>query len=375
MKNIKKLLVVALVATLVMSFTGCYMTAYYDNIQSPAPAAMPPFAPPNVADAPDDSPAQRPAMNILAVGADMTVGINGVDLHFAGAAPAIIDGIAFVPARDLFESMGFAVGWDGNAGQLVIAGDGVILITLGNSYFTLNGTTHELPAPAKNIDGVAMLPIRAIMDALGYDVYWESQPAPVNKYYAKKEYEDKKDKEYKEEKEYKEKKEYKKYKSSDKKKEYVKKDSKKDKTPAPVVASGVSDVSAQFVGHAVVMHSAQNGRYVSARRDTKNSPLRASANRADSWERFHIVAAGNGYVALRAEANGRYISAVRGDKNVPLRAVAKKVNSWERFRIFEYNENYYLQASNGKWVQISGNDLRANASNRGSSTRLTITKK
>jgi len=136
------------------------------------------------------------------------------------------------------------------------------------------------------------------------------------------------------------------------------------------------DVTYRFIGRTVTIQSVQNGRYVSARQDKHNSPVNAQASRANNWERFRVVAGGDGTAALRAN-NNRYISAVLGDRHVPLRAVAHRINNWERFQIFQYNGNYYIQAANGNWVSASVNTsdapLRATATEPSAWERFIIT--
>lgn len=84
---------------------------------------------------------------------------------------------------------------------------------------------------------------------------------------------------------------------------------------------------------ATISLKASDGLYVSARVDPDGTaPLHAVASVVDTWERFMVVDAGNGLIALLAQANGRYVSAWQPTTNVPLTAAATAVAGWESFR-------------------------------------------
>jgi GH25 family lysozyme M1 (1,4-beta-N-acetylmuramidase) len=74
-----------------------------------------------------------------------------------------------------------------------------------------------------------------------------------------------------------------------------------------------------------------NGRYVTAE-NAGGSALIANRTRVGSWERFHRVNAGSGFVALRSNVNGRFVTAENAGRS-PLIANRTVIGSWERFRI------------------------------------------
>lgn len=84
---------------------------------------------------------------------------------------------------------------------------------------------------------------------------------------------------------------------------------------------------------ATISLKASNGLYVSARNAPDGTaPLEAVASVVDTWEKFTVVDAGNGMIALRALANGKYVSAWQATTNSPLTAAVTAVAVWESFR-------------------------------------------
>jgi len=119
------------------------------------------------------------------------VTINGRYVAFSGQGPAIIDGRTLVPIRGVFEAIGFSVGWDEPAQKATLTGkDAVVILTIGSKTFTTNGESRSLDVPAQLIGGRTMLPIRAVLESVGYFVSWDaaaltviisSEPIPVPK--------------------------------------------------------------------------------------------------------------------------------------------------------------------------------------------------
>ena len=115
-----------------------------------------------------------------AYAADIIVTIDGERITFDGQQPVIVDGRTLVPVRGVFEQLGFDVGWDGETRQATLASDShTVVVTIGNAAFTTNGTSHTLDVPAQIIGGSTMLPLRAVLESVGYYLGWDDSTSTV----------------------------------------------------------------------------------------------------------------------------------------------------------------------------------------------------
>jgi uncharacterized protein YkwD len=101
-------------------------------------------------------------------------------VDFDGQPPTIIDGRTLVPIRGVFEALGFEVGWDGESAQASLNSDGyAVIITIGSGTFTTNGAVHTLDVPAQIIGGRTLVPLRAILESVGYELNWDGSTQTV----------------------------------------------------------------------------------------------------------------------------------------------------------------------------------------------------
>lgn len=114
------------------------------------------------------------------VASEINVTIDGVAIDFEGQPPTIVDGRTLVPVRGVFEHLGFNIGWS-QTRQAAILTDSTrsINITIGYNTFTVDRTLYPLDVPAQIIDGRTMLPIRSLLEAVGYDVDWDAATQTV----------------------------------------------------------------------------------------------------------------------------------------------------------------------------------------------------
>ena len=110
----------------------------------------------------------------------VNVMFNGGFISFAGGVPEIIDGSVFAPAVSIFEAMGAKVDYERETGGVTAEfADRSICLTIDQEMvvFEENGDEREFSiglAPyAKN--GVSYMPVRAVSEALGYEVLWDSE--------------------------------------------------------------------------------------------------------------------------------------------------------------------------------------------------------
>ncbi|MCL2854060.1 MAG: stalk domain-containing protein [Defluviitaleaceae bacterium] len=104
----------------------------------------------------------------------INVAIDGERVNFADQQPANVDGRTLVPVSGVFERLGFEVNWNPDLRQVTLTRTGdTVIITIDNAVFTRNGTNHNLEVPAQIIGGRTMLPIRAVVESVGYEVGWD----------------------------------------------------------------------------------------------------------------------------------------------------------------------------------------------------------
>ena len=98
----------------------------------------------------------------------ITVTIDGQHVTFADQQPIIINNRTLVPVGGVFEALGFTPSWSGRAQTATLTRDDfTIVITIGESVFTTNGTEHTLDVPAQIINNRTMLPLRAVLESIG----------------------------------------------------------------------------------------------------------------------------------------------------------------------------------------------------------------
>jgi hypothetical protein len=112
--------------------------------------------------------------------APITVTINNTPVNFADQPPTVVDGRTLVPVRGVFEALGFDVGWNEQARQVTLSrANDTIVITLDSATFTTNSASHTLDVPAQSIGGRTMLPIRAVLESVGYNLGWNEATRTV----------------------------------------------------------------------------------------------------------------------------------------------------------------------------------------------------
>ena len=111
---------------------------------------------------------------------DINVSIDDTAINWQGQRPVIEDGRTLVPIRDVFEGLGFDVAWDGTTQTVTLdRSTHTVLLTVGQSTFTANGTAHELDVPAQIINGSTLLPLRAVVESIGYTIDWDGATSTV----------------------------------------------------------------------------------------------------------------------------------------------------------------------------------------------------
>ena len=90
--------------------------------------------------------------------------------------PYIKNGTAFVPLRVLCENLGASVEWNGSGNAVDIKlNDTSISVGFDKASITVNGDEVSIPEIPEIIDGVVMVPVTAVSNALGAQVRYDSE--------------------------------------------------------------------------------------------------------------------------------------------------------------------------------------------------------
>ena len=99
--------------------------------------------------------------------------IDGKRVIFSGQQPIVEEGITLVPVRGVFEHLGFNVVWDEYTKTVNLSNRrNIITINVGCNAFLANGTEYSLETTAQIINSRVMLPLRPIIESVGYSVSW-----------------------------------------------------------------------------------------------------------------------------------------------------------------------------------------------------------
>lgn len=110
------------------------------------------------------------ASPVMAAGVNVTVNDEPIDLE-----GTIVEDRTLVPVRGVFEKLGYYVDYDADTKTAGLTANGTeVIMTLGNTYFTVNDEQFIPDVPPQIIDGRFMLPLRAVGEALGGEVNWDA---------------------------------------------------------------------------------------------------------------------------------------------------------------------------------------------------------
>ncbi len=109
--------------------------------------------------------------------------VNGTESEIdpgRGTVPVLQDGRTLVPIRAIIEAMGGSVNWDEETqtALLELGGD-IITLTLGSQTAFFNEEAHTLDVAPVSIHDRTMLPIRFIAESFQFDVGWEERTGTV----------------------------------------------------------------------------------------------------------------------------------------------------------------------------------------------------
>ena len=123
---------------------------------------------------------------LLAVGiagpaaAEIGVEVNGRPVSFGSVAPQRIGGRVLIPLRAVVEALGAEVKWNA-ATQTVTGrkGEREFSLPIGSRTASVNGSSVNLDVPAQMFSGTTMVPLRFVAEALGAEVEWNAAAQQV----------------------------------------------------------------------------------------------------------------------------------------------------------------------------------------------------
>jgi len=106
---------------------------------------------------------------------DTVITLDGRPLSF-DVPPRFENGTALVPVRAIFEALGASVSWD-EAAQKVTAvkGNTEVILTVGQNTAYRNGASINLGTPAQVVDDRTLVPLRFVSEAFGSEVSWNPE--------------------------------------------------------------------------------------------------------------------------------------------------------------------------------------------------------
>ncbi len=129
--------------------------------------------------------AEKPVADVLADSVALKL---GSPVAFANGGRTYVDttnydisaftqnGRTLVPVRFISESFGARVGWeDATQTVTVVSGINTIKLQIGSNVMTVNGKESYLDVPAQTVGGRTMIPLRALVEALGKAVFWDDR--------------------------------------------------------------------------------------------------------------------------------------------------------------------------------------------------------
>ena len=110
---------------------------------------------------------------------EIKVTINNEAVSF-DVPPQTINGRTMVPMRAIFEKLGASVEWEGTTKTIIgTKGTSTIKMVIGSNNMSVNGVYTSLDSPATTINGLTLVPVRAIAESLDCDVKWDNATKTV----------------------------------------------------------------------------------------------------------------------------------------------------------------------------------------------------
>ena len=140
------------------------------SVQMAASVFSAPQSAPNGADKLNDAIVLSVGSNAALIGGQKTK----IDPNDTAVTPVVENGTTLVPIRFVSESLKADVVWDDATKQVTVsAGNVKMIYTVGSTTYTLNGVSKELLAAPRNANGRVLVPLRAISEGFGKQVFYD----------------------------------------------------------------------------------------------------------------------------------------------------------------------------------------------------------
>ncbi|MEP6755339.1 MAG: copper amine oxidase N-terminal domain-containing protein, partial [Chthonomonadales bacterium] len=112
--------------------------------------------------------------------AQISVRVNDSMVRFDRVGPMQIGGSVFIPLRAVGDSLGVDLHWE-EATQTITGKKSphVFVLKLGSKYASVDDQSVTLSSPARTVNGVTMVPLRFVAEALGAEVRWRPELSMV----------------------------------------------------------------------------------------------------------------------------------------------------------------------------------------------------
>lgn len=106
--------------------------------------------------------------------------IDGI-MQTSPQPPVGINGRVFVPLRSVVEALGAQVNWQPSTQTATVTKENIVIVFKINEIAAVaNGFEVKLDQPPQIINGITMVPVRFLVEALGAGVEWDNATSTVN---------------------------------------------------------------------------------------------------------------------------------------------------------------------------------------------------